>query len=170
MSLSSPHANLYNALVEKLKVAVPAIRYIEQDLSQLEHYEIRPAVSWPCCLIDLEEFNFSNAGGVNNQLVEGIITLRIGLVKYTDSNNLVPENIRENALQFFEIEELVYKALHAWAPNGFSKLTRLVSATEKRDDDIRVRILKFAISYTDTSAKPVRTISATPNPTIAVEN
>jgi len=161
--LQSPQANLFQNLIDRLALKVPAIRFIEQDLGQLENYQMRPAVSWPCCMIDIEEFNYSDLQNFHNQLAEGIVSLRIGLVKYTDSNNLTPTVTRENALQYYEIEQQVFTALHGWNPPGFSKLLRRASGTEKRDDDIRVRVLKFATSFTDSSAAPVTSKVPRPN-------
>lgn len=154
--LLSPEANLYQSMIQMIATGAPVFRYIEQDLGQLENYEIRPPVTWPCCLIDFEDTKFSDAGDQYIQFADGIVSFRLGLVKYTDSNNLVPANIRENALQYFEVEHNLFTALHGKAANGFSKFIRVAAGTEKRDDDIRVRIVKFSYSYTDDSAKPVR--------------
>ena len=160
--LQSPQANLFQLLIEKLIAEVPELRYIDQDLGQLENYEIRPSVSWPCGLLDIEEFKYSDQQSHAIQLAEGIVSLRLGMVKYTDSNNLVSAHIRENALQYYELEHKVYKALHGWNPPGFGKLLRRASGTERREDDIRVRIMKFATSFTDDSAKKVKTVIARP--------
>lgn len=138
---------MFTALLERIVAKVPEIRYIEQDLGQLENYEIRPAVSWPCCLIDIDDVDFSEAGGNLVQIGEGFVQVRLGLVKYTDSNNLVPKEIRSNSFRYLEVESKISKALHGWAPAGFGRLLRRKSVTEKRDDDIRVKILRFAISY-----------------------
>lgn len=168
--LQSPEANLFQSVIEKLIADVPELRYIDQDLGQLENYDMRPAVSWPCGLLDIEEFKFSEQGNFKIQLAEGIVSIRIGLVKYTDSNNLTPKAIRENALLYYEVENKVYKALHGWNPEGFSRLLRRASGTEKRDDDIRVRIMKFATSYTDESAKEIRQSVPRPNVDISTNS
>ena len=69
--IESPQANLFQSLIEKLKT-IDGLRYIDQDIGQLEHYEMRPAVSWPCCLIDIAEFNYSDQQNFLTQLAEGI--------------------------------------------------------------------------------------------------
>lgn len=162
--LESPEANLLQSLIDRITTVVPTIRFIEQDLGQLENYQSRPAVSWPCCLIDFEEFTFTDAQNFFNQIGEGIICFRVAHVKYTDSSNLTPALLREKSFQYYETEHKLYKALHGWNPPGYSKFLRRAALTEKRDDDIRVRILKFATSYKDDSAKPVTTRVARPNP------
>jgi hypothetical protein len=166
--LDSPQANLLQSLIDRISTAVPEIRYIEQDLGQLENYQIRPPVSWPCCMIDIEEFIFSDAQNFFNQIGVGMVCFRVAHVKYTDSNNLTPTLIRENSLQYYETEHKLFKALHGWNPAGFSKFLRRVSITEKRDDDIRVRIIKFATSYTDDSAAPVKTSVPRPTPGLTI--
>lgn len=154
--LVSPEANLLKGSMELVKT-VPEIRFISQDIGQLENYEMRPSVSWPCCLIDIEDGRFSDAGDQLIQLAEKVVSFRLGMVKYSDVNNLAPDAIVEQALQYLETENKLYVALHGKSVPGFGKFMRILDATEKRDDDIRVRIIKFAVSYTDDSAKPVRT-------------
>lgn len=154
--LLSPDANLFIGSIELVKT-VSEFRYIAQDIGQLENYEIRPSVSWPCCLIDIEDGRFTNAGDQLIQLAEKVVSFRLGFVKYSDVNNLAADAIIEQALQYLEIENKLYRKLHGKAIPGFGKFIRILDATEKRDDDIRVRIVKFSISYTDDSAKPIRT-------------
>lgn len=162
----SPTANLYLAILERITAKVPAIRFIEQDLGQLEFYEIRPAVTWPCALIDMQETNYSEINGSVQQMAEGVIQIRLGLVKYSDSSNLTPAQWREKSLAYLEREQEVILALHNWAPPGFGKLLRRRSVSEKREDDIKVRSLLFAQSHTDTSLMPAKVLVPRPNPTI----
>jgi hypothetical protein len=165
--LTSPFANLHNALIDRIKAKVPDIRFIDQDLGQLENYETRPPVSWPCVLIDVgDDFDYSEMGNHMHQLATGTIMLRLALVKYTDSNNLVPNNVRENSLRYYEVENDLIKALHGWAPTGFSRLLRRKASTEKREDDIRVRAIPFAISFTDEIAAPETVSTSVPNPIV----
>lgn len=166
MSLQSPNANLYTALIQRLTDNVPELRFIDQDLGQLEHYNIRPAVSFPCCLIDIAAFKYSDMQSFTTQLAEGVVVFRLGLVQYSDSNNLASAQWREKSLQYYELEQKVYTALHGWAPEGFTKLLRRTTSTEQREDDIRVRVMEFAISYKDESAKPSATTITRPGVTI----
>lgn len=165
--LQSPEANLFVGTMEMLK-ATNLLRYIEQDMGQLENYETRPAVSWPCGLIDIQEAKYTDTVGKRHQIAQVVISIRIGLVKYTDSNNLTPTNLLPNALKYYEVEHGVYKALQGNAIEGFGKFSRISSATEKREDDIRVKEIRFAVSYTDTSAQPATTSVPRPNGNITI--
>lgn len=164
--MNSPFANLYDEILQKIKTDVPEVRYINQDVGQLENYELRPPVSWPCVLMDVDEFTYSQMQHEQGQIADGIITIRLGLVQYTQSDNLVPDNIRPNALAYYEVEDKLVQKLHGWAPDGWSRLIRVKSVTERRDDDIRVRVIQFATSCTYTLSK-IKTLVPRPGSIIS---
>ncbi len=165
--VTSPFAAIHLAIIERITAKAPAIRYIDQDLGQLDNYDLRPAVSWPAVLIDVaDDWAYTENNSLGHQQATGSIVLRLALVKYTDSNNLTPANIRANGLQYFEAEQQVIAALHHWAPPGCSRLLRRRAFTEKRDDDIRVRNITFAISFTDMVAQPATTTVPRPAPVV----
>ena len=62
--ITSPFSNLYLNAVARITDKAPLIRYVEQDLGQMEHYPEggRPPVSFPCALIDIEEISFDETG------------------------------------------------------------------------------------------------------------
>lgn len=164
--LTSPFSSLFIQLIDRLNDKAKSLRFITQDIGQLENYEMRPAVSWPCCLIDIDNFNFSDAQSKHHQIGQGTVTVRLGLVKYTDLSNLTPDQAKAKAVEYLEVEQEVYTALHAWAPNGFSRCIRQVAVTERRDDDIRVRVMKFSIAFTDESAQPKK--QTVPRPEVVI--
>lgn len=163
--MNSCEAIIFEAILQRL-MTVPDLRYIEQDLGQLENYDMRPAVSWPCALLEIDDFDFSDAENNLVQIAEGFLQVRIGLVKYTDSNNLTPANIRPNGYRYMEVADLVAKALHGWQPPGCTRLIRRNAVTEKRDDDIRVKVLRFAFSYKEDLAQAK---AIAPRPSVVIE-
>lgn len=165
--MNSADAKLFEAILKRIQEQVPEVRYINQDLGQLENYEIRPAVSWPCVLLDFDDFDFSDAGNDLVQVGEGFVQVRVGLVQYSQSDNLVPDNIRANSLKYFDVADRINKALHGWAPEGCSRLLRRKSVTEKRDDDIRVKILRYAVSYKE-KISPDKLSAPRPNAIVGI--
>jgi hypothetical protein len=168
MALQSPFANLYESVMARIKEKVPAIKYIDQDMGQLENYGLRPAVGFPCLLIDTDEFEFSEQGNDSRQLGDGFIIIRMGVPAWSSSSGFTPAAIREKALQYYEIENEIFKALHRWSPDGFNRLLRRKVRTEKRDDEIRVRIIAFQVLYTDESAVKNKTLAPKPDANIGI--
>lgn len=165
--MESPEAILLDQIMVRIQAKAPSVRFIAPDSGQLEFFELKPPVSWPCVLIDLEDFNFSDNGNDLSQIGTGIIRLRIGLIQYTKVNNLTEKQYRDKGNSYFEVENEVFKALHGWSPNNSTvKLVRRRSGKEKREDDLRVRVIDFETSYKDITAIPAKTTIPRPGITI----
>jgi len=146
--------------MDKIKIVAPNMRYISQDLGQLEFYDDKPPVSWPLSLIDIGEATFEEYLH-NLQTVNVNVTIRIAHCTYSDVSNLPNTQVRELALTFYELEHAIGNALHNWTPphDELGALTRISTSTEKRDDNIRVRVLTFNVSMQyDSEAISMRTI------------
>lgn len=149
----------------RLKDKAPSLRFIDQDLGQLDFFDARPAVSFPCALIDIDDMTFDEAGEFV-QTGEGSIVIRIGLDCYSPSNGLVDEDVATIAMDYYEVEQEVYLALQGWADDNFGKLIRQSAVTEKRNDNYRIRKIRFKVGMEDESAKPTRVSIPRPDPKI----
>ena len=179
----SPFAILYIAIQQRIKEKVPAIRWIDQNLAQLESSE-RPPVSWPCVLIDFDDWNFENMSELA-QTASGNVIIRLGFAPFSGTNNLTPTAYKLKALEYYEIECQLYKALHGWTPTlteetlsdfgndvgndlggmqkllndaqgwNFGSMIRSAAVTEKREDLFRIRVMPFSLAFEDYSAMRV---------------
>ena len=151
-------ANVFLSVQERLRTEVPEIsRWIDQDLGQLEFYTNNPPVSFPCALLDFDDTDYSDEGE-NSQIADAILIVRLGLHVYSSSNVATPQLYKEKALDYLNLEHKVNKALHGWCDNRFfSPLMRRKAFKEKRDDHLRVRVLRYEFSFRDSTATEVRT-------------
>lgn len=158
--LQSPISKLYTAVLDRIKAAAPGIRFITQDLGQLEFYDTKPPVSWPCVLIDVGDLNFED-GSHNFQIANASITLRLALTTYSDVSSLTSDQVRELGLEFYELEHKLGNVLHNWQPphDELGALVRTATATEKREDNIRVRQITFTttLQYDGDALAPTET-------------
>lgn len=168
MPLKSYNALLFLAIQERIKTKVPKVKWIDHDLGQLEVQQERPTVLFPCVLIDLPDTQFddeSEGAQIGNPTIE----IRIGFAPFTYTNHVAPLPAREAALEYYEIEQEVFEALHGWEPVGADgtilgqSMLRRSARTERREDTIRVRSLSFVSMYEDgTAKKKRRTVSVSP--------
>jgi hypothetical protein len=149
----------------RLKDQVPEIKYVNQDLGQLEVYTMgSPSVDWPCFLIDFVDTNY-------NDLLEGeqecelTIHGRLGFNPFSQTSNIQSEDVRRLGLYYYEIENKVHAAFHGWQPlksDGSAlcqPLSRRRAATEKREEDaFRVRGMAFTTGFIDDGAAPVKNV------------
>lgn len=163
--MESPFANLFIALQAKIATDVPEVKWIDQEFGQLESYNdrYRPAVLFPCVLIDFAGWSFDESSG-RGQTGVGRIVLRVGYPPFTYSSSITPQAQKEKALFAFEIEHKLYKQLHGWTFAPFSPFVRRRVDTEKREDDIRVRVIEFESNVKDGSAIKTYQTVARPDP------
>ena len=150
--MNSSFANLFVALQLQIHAKVPTIVTIDQDLGQLKS-TIRPAVSFPCVLIDFEDFKFENLSN-NVQIATGIIVFKLCFEVKSNSSFSSPSGIIEQAIGFYDLEWQLHKALQNYnAGNSYGNLCRITALTQHRTDNYRVREIRYSISFDDYSTK-----------------
>jgi|SRR6185312_645237 len=152
-------SQLYLSLMAQIKDHAPAIAWIDLDLGQLEHYDIRPAVAFPCVLVDFPDAAYKELGA-ESQWSEPVIQLRIGFAPFASANSAAPVSAQEQGLQHYELENQVFLALQGWAAEYGGNficqpLVRTRVSTEQRNDAYRVRVMQFSTAYQDDGARPV---------------
>lgn len=165
--MNSPFANLYLKVAALLKQEVPQIKYVDQDLGQLENYADgeRPAVSWPCALLDIDEMAFTDMADYC-QTGEGILTIRIGFAPYSSANGLAPDAVKEKALEYYQAEQMAHYALHGFSVDNCRDIVRISRRRERRNDAYRVIEVKYKFGMEDYSTSPVR--KTIPRPPAAI--
>jgi hypothetical protein len=136
---------------------VKELKWIDQDLGQLENYDTRPAVAFPCALIDFTQANYSSLAELA-QFGEFTVQIRLGFTPFSSANQNAPTSVREKALRYYDIEQKVFDALMGWHNDFTQPLVRVSAISEHRENDsmgLRVRVLTFTSSYQDESAQPV---------------
>lgn len=159
--MNSLFALIFLKLTEHLQRTVPEVKFIDLDIGQLENYDGRPAVAWPCVLIDFTDSQYSDEHqGV--QWWAGSIDIRLGFAPFSNTNGLTPDAVKYKGLNYLEIENKVYKALQGYDADGLMQpMTRVRAVTEQRDDSYRVRMLSFTSATEDKeAAEEIKRIAA----------
>ena len=148
---NSYFGELYLQLCTHIKTSVPAIRWIDQDFGQLEEFDLKPEVSFPCVLIDFMDADYDELASLS-QTGTVMVSFRLGFAPFSSANNLSPTNVKEKALEYYNLEQKLYEAVQGFETDFSTPLIRKKATSEKRQDALRVRVLTFATSYEDYSA------------------
>jgi len=134
------------------------LKFIDLDTGQLEYKDSqeRPAVLLPCALFDFVKSDYTDLS-LNVQEGDLLLEVRIGVNPFTQATQYFTDTQKENALNFFNIEQEVYVALQGWATQYFGPMSRVSLTTERRNDKLRVRIMRFKFTYVDLTATQVTT-------------
>jgi hypothetical protein len=151
--MNSLFSNLYLLFQDHIMTQVPEIRWIDLDHGQLEAYEVRPAVSFPCVLIDFNQTTYDQGQG-GRQIANLTFTLRLALDSFSTSASTAPQATKEKALDIFELEQKLYEAIQGYNADGLiDDCNRISSVTERREGDtFRVRVNTFTTMTFDTSS------------------
>lgn len=127
---------------ERLGELVPELAYIDKDWGQLA-YE-KPAVRYPCALLDIEAITYTQEGGVT-QMADGAISVRIANQRLTPASYLAPN--REQAYEIINLVDKVHKALHRFAPPGYSPLFRTALRKEYGDSSKECYLITYQVAF-----------------------
>lgn len=183
--MNSHIANLFLAISRTLTALTDGegnkyFRFIDQEYGQLEWHngDNRPPVTWPCILIDVDNVAYQN---MSELAQTGMVTvvLRLGFPPFSGTSNITPSTYQQKALYYYDLEQVIYLALHGKQPvllsepadeeetpvnllaDVFGSFTRISARTEQREDHIRVRTITYTIALEDYTATP-GTITVSP--------
>ncbi|MDW8420132.1 MAG: hypothetical protein RML37_12045 [Chitinophagales bacterium] len=165
--MNSPFAHIYLAIQQRIQTLVPEVKFIEHDFGQLDDYSNgRPPVAFPCVLIDFQSWQFENMGN-SAQRAEGNVTIKLGYAKHGQSHQATPEQWREAALEYYDLEWKLNKALHGFSPgDNYGHLTRTTETKQNQPMYVRVKTTTYRLSFEDYSATPEQWMIDTPPLTV----
>lgn len=139
---------LLNAVQTALK-EIDALRYVGEDWGQIDFYDNRPPVNFPCALISFSSGDYSDAGrGV--QLASVQFSVRVADMPPVRGSAVRPTP--EKPYEVYDTLQSVYAVLQGMKSSCFAPITRKRLLKVNRDDSVREWVLTFATSFTDTDA------------------
>jgi len=153
MALQSPKAQLIDNIINYLRNELVWLKYVNVNLRQLDVYEVKPAVDFPCCLVDLLEVQYDQRQDGQHGNLQLRLTLGFDVVN--DTSGLAPDAIREAGLDYFDKENEIYQKMQYYNAGGlvFNDFIRLREATQQRDDAFRVLDNDYKATFHDRSAE-----------------
>lgn len=149
---------LYNTILERIKAQITEIKFIDFEMGQLESLSQneRPAVVFPCALIDIDYPNCENKDEDETiQMVTARVSIKMAFEVQPQTDSLAATLKRTAGLAFLDTVEKVYKNFQGYSTNDFESFTRKSQSPDKRFDGsgIKVYDLVFETSFLDTSAE-----------------
>jgi hypothetical protein len=125
---------IYNAVLARLKEKVPALKWIDMDKGQLKKMgkEERPSVAYPCALVSID---LPNCKDITDTIQDckAVVTVRLAFYPMDRTSADAPEDVREEALEPYDVIADVYAALQGFETDDFDTLSRSSQRTESHD-------------------------------------
>lgn len=134
-------------LQEVVKSQVPEFRYVDQNLGQWGNDNFKVAVSLPAILVDFPNTGYSElANGSDLGSTEVKLTLFWDV--NSQSYNIAPTNVKNKALEYYEMEKKLVRVLKTWTTDYFTKLVRTNAVSRNQNElGLRIRELSFATEH-----------------------
>jgi len=174
---------LYLSLLTRLKNEVPELLWIDEEKGQLEFPKEEYPVQFPCCLIDIQNIKWETQGK-RQQEGDCLIRFRIGFDIYEDTHKDAPDI--QTGLERLKLLNKIHSTLHCFGgfslpdtvnvgqfiDKHFKRLVRLNTASEKRQNGLKVYSMDYMTNILDVYAQPLMipkqvqtiTINASVNP------
>lgn len=115
MELTNPLAQMLCAVEDRI-AGIDGIRMVDRYAGQ-DNYELRPGVSSPAVLVDVEDVEYEEMGG-GSQMARATLSVRLYVGNYAGACQTAPQETRMNAMRDLTIERALVETLHGWAPTG----------------------------------------------------
>lgn len=161
MIITNPVSEFIYFLLKRLRDKSPSLRYIGADMGQMENYPSggKPPISFPGVLFDVDDTNYGELGQLT-QLGESVLIIRVCQPCYSGiANSIAPDDVNIKALDYLETEQEVYLALQGWSCGAASTMVRISSKTENRNDEYRVKVMRFSFGIEDNTANRPMSVS-----------
>lgn len=146
---------------DRLADQVPALRYIDKNWNQLNMPQ--PPVQWPCCLIDIDNIDYSQTSS-SDRLADATISLTIATQHTVRSSTKAPS--KSDAYDVLDVLESVMETLEGWrVPDTTQALTRTRLAKAYSDQSYDVYTLTLTTAWIE---QPSQEPATTATPTIHI--
>jgi hypothetical protein len=137
------------AVTDRLNSEVPALRWVDAEEGQLSRGEQRPAVAFPCALVDIAYTECMTLPG-GSQRIKAQITCKVAFSSAGSTHAAAPRKVREQALAYMDILHEVHVALQWWTGGGrFNPMCRVRCTPEKRSDGLKVYNVVYRTEFQD---------------------
>lgn len=143
--------NLFKAISTAITTKVPAVRWVDFDLGQLDTGEA-PPVSFPCVLIGFGNAGYSNLAQLV-QLGEIQVSIRVAFKTFERTHSAATESFRDVGLAHLDTLQAIHFALQGLSGAAFSSMSRESMAQENRAD-LRVYRYVYSTVYTEGPDSP----------------
>ena len=156
---------IFLSIQDRLSTMVPALRYIDKNWNQLNMPQ--PPVQWPCCLIDLDNIDYSQTSS-SDRLADATISLTIATQHTVRSSAKAPS--KSDAYDILDVLESVMEALEGWrVPDTTQALTRTRLQKAYSDQSYDVYTLTFTTAWVEQVTEEGETINASPSISVRLQ-
>lgn len=139
---------LFTTISDRIKSAVPDIKWVDMDYGQADNFELRPALAFPAVLLRLS-ITPEEVGG-SAQLIQATVQARVVFnPAQVRTSSAAPGQVRQAALQYLDTADEVYSCLHGYENPLYAAFEGKSKTQETRSDGLLVISFAFTTYFFD---------------------
>lgn len=135
--------NILLDVQDRLATAVPELQYVDKDWGQLSLE--KPAVKFPCALLDMKDVTFTQTGN-GGQVADTQITVTVANLRLASSSLTAPK--KEEAYRIIGLLAEIHAALHLFSAGDYAPLFRTGLRKIVADSSRECYELTYQTAYT----------------------
>ena len=145
---------LFETVMTRLQEQIPEIKMTDFEMGQLEVLAMdqRPALVFPCALIDISYVKCDDQGG-GVQIVQARVNVRLAFECPLPTDSRATSARREAALAIFDTVDKTYKYLQGYGTDEFSPFSRKTQIPDNRFAGIKIINMAFETTFEDQTAE-----------------
>lgn len=156
---------IFLAIQDRLSSLVPSLQYIDKNWGQLNLPQ--PPVKWPCCLIDLDSIDYSQASDLC-RLAQANIVITIATQALTRTSAKAPS--KSNGYDILDLIEDIITALEGFlVPDTTQSLARTRLSKTYSDQSYDIYSLTFSTAWIEQPQKEGETLQASPSISVSLD-
>ena len=141
---------IYNAVMDRLKQQVPALKWIDLDTGQLSM--ANPPVAFPCALVGIKYPRCKTITDTEQE-VEARISIRFAWNNPIRTAAQTDDEARAASMAVYDTIADIYAALQGFGTDNFDSLTRVNQGEESNRKGLFVYKLEFAAIFVNVTAE-----------------
>lgn len=138
--------HVLESITGRLLEEVPELRYVAEDWGQLDFYEDKPPVKFPCALVSVSNIKFeSQTAGVRYATMT--VLIRVADAPSVSGTMAAPKEYRDRAFSILDLMDRIGNALYAFGGEDFDELEQREITHYGREDAIREYAMTFETAY-----------------------
>ncbi len=138
--------HVLESITGRLQEEVPELRYVAEDWGQLDFYEDKPPVKFPCALVSVSNIKFeAQTAGVRYATMT--VLIRVADAPSVSGTMAAPKGYRDRAFSILDLMDRIGNALYAFGGEDFDELKQREITHYGREDAIREYAMTFETAY-----------------------
>lgn len=132
--------------------AIPSLKWVDKDKGQLEIFDTKPSVPFPCALIKVELQGCQSIGG-KIQHCGALITVKLGFdLSVSETAAAAPDEAVQRSLAYYDIVDSVYTAMQGYTDDQVNELDRTSAKESINKAGITILQIPFSTTFEDDTA------------------